>query len=206
MQRCVAEMQFDDKHRPFRSNDKNLVELTRYLASSVIQSPVVHATRSSTYRQNTGRSSLEHVYSLGQTVPLIPPPGVRQEDIVVSTSVRVGVSRLSLRIVIAIFTSRLDSFSHHPSSTRTGLNHRTVSRTLREDAALPTTLARSLRDNSPTHARARKRTQPCPPSTTSNHKRHQRPAHLKTPRPNPSQALPRAEPRLLQWLELRTSR
>jgi hypothetical protein len=179
MQRCVAEMQFDDKHTyiclSFRSNDKNLVGLTRYLASSVIQSPVV-------------------------------PPGVRPEDIVVSTSVRVGVSRLSLRIVIAIFTSRLDSFSHYPSSTRTVLNHRTVSRTLREDAALPTTLSGNPRDHSPAHARARKRTQPCPPSTTSNHKRHQRPAHLKTPRPNPSQALPRAEPRLLQWLELRTSR
>jgi hypothetical protein len=154
--------------------------------------------------------TLEHLLSStsissSKMLPVILPPGVRQGDIVVSTRVRVRVSQLS-RIVIVIFTSRLDSFSYHPSSTRTVLNHRTVSLTLREDAALPTTLSGNPRDHSLAHARARKRTQPCPPSTTSNHKRHQRPAHLKTPRPNPSQALPRAEPRLLQRLELRTSR
>lgn len=56
--------------------------------------------------------------SLSKRLPVILPPGVRQGDIVVSTRVRVGVSQLSLRIVIAMFASRLDSFSNHPSSTR----------------------------------------------------------------------------------------
>jgi hypothetical protein len=68
--------------------------------------------------------TLEHLLSStsissSKMLPVILPLGVRQGEIVVPTRVRVGVSQLSLRIVIAIFTigPRLDSF-HHPSSTR----------------------------------------------------------------------------------------
>jgi hypothetical protein len=108
---------------------------------------------------------------------------------------------------LPIFTTLLVSppTIHRPLA----LNHCTVSRTLRKDAAFPTTLAGSLRDHDTANARARKRTQRQrhPPSTTSNrHKRHQRPAHLKTTHPEPPQALPRAESRILQRLEPRTSR